>query len=635
MTITYPDTVQSIAIIPAATEWGYAPYEVLRQTALSPETVTTQNAYSVYPQGEWTLGSGAVSGRIGNAACDWKNSLDGLQAKLKNAARASLYVSWYGMDLRAADCQVLPGVASQNLDSGTGGPLVEFPHAWGCAGYTRYTAHLISTSGAGAAYGGTPDDQSVIAAIADLTARGIAVTFVPFLLMDIPAGNTLPDPIGGGMGQAAYPWRGRITKRYATADESPAIDTEVAAFASRYSTFILHYATLCATAGGVDTFLLGTELCGLTFLRDGFASHPFVNFLVTLAGEVAAILPDAKISYAADWTEFTPFQGPGGDLTFHLDPLWTCAAIAGIGIDVYWPLSDWRDTAPNADGALYSSIYDPAYLAANIQGGEGYDWFYASGSDRTNQIRTRIADFYGEPWVFRFKDIGNWWSNQHFNRSGGVPLTTPTAWVPQSKPIWFTEIGIPSIDKGTNEPNVFSDPKSSESAVPYFSTGRPDYRIQIAGLQALHDYFDPTPAANPVSTAYGGNMVDLSRASVYYWDARPFPWFPALSTVWGDAGNYVFGQSVAGKLQPERPIARQTDSISHGGSITSGAAHTNCNGLPVARSGDAVNCAIHGAQTIGSGSSISLNEGSGVARLGDAISCGATITSGSPNSNAG
>ncbi len=33
---------------------------------------------------------------------------------------------------------------------------------------------------------------------------------LPFVMMDVPAGNGLPNPYGG-TGQPAYPWRGRIT----------------------------------------------------------------------------------------------------------------------------------------------------------------------------------------------------------------------------------------------------------------------------------------------------------------------------------------------------------------------------------------------------------------------------------------
>lgn len=69
---------------------------------------------------------------------------------------------------------------------------------------------LISQSGKGAAYGGTPSDASIIAAIKEIKARGLKVTLYPFIMMDVAANNTLPDPYGGQK-QAPYPWRGRIT----------------------------------------------------------------------------------------------------------------------------------------------------------------------------------------------------------------------------------------------------------------------------------------------------------------------------------------------------------------------------------------------------------------------------------------
>ncbi|MCP5804493.1 hypothetical protein NL322_28355, partial [Klebsiella pneumoniae] len=61
------------------------------------------------------------------------------------------------------------------------------------------------------AYGGTPSDDSVARAIRDLKARGFSVIFYPFVFMDVPEGNTLPDPWTGNTGQPVYPWRGRIT----------------------------------------------------------------------------------------------------------------------------------------------------------------------------------------------------------------------------------------------------------------------------------------------------------------------------------------------------------------------------------------------------------------------------------------
>jgi len=157
------------------------------------------------------------------------------------------------------------------------------------------------------------------------------------------------------------------------------------------------------------------------------------------------------------------------------------------GCDNYMPLSDWRDGFDHADAALAPAIHDRAYLQSNIAGGEGFDWFYASPAERAAQIRTAITDgAAAKPWVFRFKDLRAWWQNPHFNRPGGVESVTPTAWVPQSKPIWFTELGCPAIDRGTNQPNVLFDPKSSESFTPYFSRGWRDDAIQRAYLEATY-----------------------------------------------------------------------------------------------------------------------------------------------------
>ena len=497
--------------------------------------------------------AGAIPGRIGGVACDWATSLNSLQNQLTNCKLVNLYVAWYGNDLRAGSCTLMPGVTRAEFGN--------MPHEWMCNGLQRNQAHLISTVNGGAAFGGTPDDQSLIAAIKDLKARGLQVCLTPFILMDITAGNTLPDPYWGGTSQPIYPWRGRITKAYGTADKSAQVAAEVSAFVSQYRSFVLHYANLCASAGGVDVFLLGTELRGLTWLRDAEGSYPFVSALVQLAADVKAILPNADLSYAADWSEWFGHQPPdgSGDAFFHLDPLWADANIAAVAFDNYWPLSDWRDTAPNsdevvkADGTL-TAITDYEYLMGNVRGGEGYDWYYASQADRNAQIRSPITDGgYGKPWIYRYKDIRGWWSNQHFNRLAGTERPSPTAWVPQSKPIWFTEIGCPSVDKGSNQPNVFYDPKSSESALPYFSTGACDYLIQRRYLNAMLRFFTPsdpefTEDRNPQSTLYPGRMVDLTRVMIYTWDARPYPYFPLCTSVWSDGPNWIYGHWIDGKL---------------------------------------------------------------------------------------
>ena len=326
-----------------------------------------------------------------------------------------------------------------------------------------------------------------------------------------------------------------------------------------YRRLILHYAHLAQAAGGVDTFLIGSELRGLTTLRDGANAFPFVEALCQLADEVHALLgPATAITYGADWTEYfghQPADG-SGDVFFHLDPLWARPSIAAVGIDNYMPLADWRDAdylTGNPDGA--SGPYDPAALPAAITAGEGFDWFYASHADRLARQRTPIADgAYGKPWTFRFKDLVGWWSHAHINRVGGVEQVSATAWTPRQKPIWFTELGCPAVDKGPNQPNVFVDPKSSESFTPYFSNGGRNDLAPKRFLEAHAAHWDPEspdfdPAGNPVSPIYGGRMLDHRRSYIWCWDARPFPAFPLQASVWTDGGNWHLGHWLNGRLE--------------------------------------------------------------------------------------
>ena len=310
-------------------------------------------------------------------------------------------------------------------------------------------------------------------------------------------------------------------------------------------------------AGGVDAFVIGTELKGLTQVRSSAASYPFVTALVQLAADVRSIVgPGTKVTYAADWSEYFGHQPQdgSGDVFFHLDPLWSSASIDAIGIDLYWPLADWREGRSHLDYVAGArSVNDLAYLRGNVQGGEGFDWYYASAAARDAQVRTPITDGAGKPWVFRYKDLKSWWLNAHYDRPGGVEAATPTSWVPQSKPFWFLEIGCPAVHLGANQPNVFVDPKSAESALPYYSKGTRDDLMQRRYLQALVEAFDPDhesciPGLNPVSGLYGGRMVDLDHVHVYAWDARAYPAFPTNVDEWGDGENWRLGHWLNGRM---------------------------------------------------------------------------------------
>ena len=162
------------------------------------------------------------------------------------------------------------------------------------------------------------------------------------------------------------------------------------------------------------------------------------------------------------------------------------------------------------------------------------------------QVRTAITDgAHGEPWVFRPKDLLGWWSHAHHERIGGVRQAAPTAWVPGMKPIRLSEFGCAAVDRGGNAPNLFQDPKSTESHLPPASTGARDDAVQRAALEAVLAHFDKA-GNNPLSAVYGGPM--LEAADAWCWDARPYPAFPARGDVWADAGAWRAGHWLNGRL---------------------------------------------------------------------------------------
>jgi hypothetical protein len=745
-------------------------FEVFRRAApahpLVPAASEAVTAVALMPgTGEYALATSAVQfgNRFGSFAAanvtaeggkpDLPAALEALRGDVPNLQSVSLIYSWFGDDLRAGSCRVKPKVEARDRD-GIGMP-------WTAGGISRAEAEEIARIDDRPVYGGTPTDQSVIEAIRAISEGGQAVTFYPFLLMEILAGNTRPDPWSDSGAQPPLPWRGRITGQKApglpgSPDGTAANGVAVTTFFGNvtaadfnvsdgavsysgpaewsYSRFILHGAAVCAAAGGVEAFCIGSEMRGLTQMRDD-AGFPAVARLRALAAEVRALLPDVKLSYAADWSEYFGYhpQDGSGDVYFHLDPLWGDDAIDFVAIDNYMPLSDWRDGTEHAD-AGWGSIHDLDYLKANVAGGEGYDWYYPTTEARDAQRREPIADgAYGQDWVFRYKDLRRWWSEPHLERRDGVQLADlgslngrefdgvfaagdagwaggialseaelssdppPTQyypdlsvlavagegnvlnadqasltisdrvlrsfvrdqeirlvlrtrvlsvpadgqphrcrallaamgddgaaagavqlaewtgtgvangwveyevsfrpadlvgagiipvdakgwrlaivanavaggspagavqqiasvsitvvngvspWVPQSKPIWFTEIGCAAIDKGTNQPNTFLDPKSSENAIPHYSTGRRDDLIQQQYLRAITSYW-AEPANNPVSALYEAPMLDMARAHVWAWDARPWPAFPNDRETWSDGANWARGHWITGRI---------------------------------------------------------------------------------------
>ncbi len=545
--------VRAVTMIPGSTEFGYA----------------TQTVSQIYGPASY----GAENRHVSNASSDFNAALEQLRATCPNVERVSLVVSWFGDDLRAGHCRVQPRCEKQFK--------ITMPQEWSVGGLTRLSVPAVSQHGGRAAYGGTPSDLSVIQSIRRMNEAGLKVVLNPFVMMDIAEGNALPDPWNGVAGQPPYPWRGRIVcdpapGRVGSADGTAQCRTQVdALFGNAQGAhflrlgdvvlyygppewslrrMVLHYAHLAVAAGGVEAFLVGSEMAALTRLRDADGRFPAAEQFAQLAADVKAIVgPDVRVSYGADWTEYGAQTFGNGDVAFPLDVLWASDAVDFIGIDYYPPLSDWRDGVDHLDLDLAQGIHDPAYLKSRMRAGEAYDWYYADDAARAAQHRVPITDgAYGEPWLYRQKDVWSWWAMAHHPRKGGVRQGVPTAYRPAAKPIRLMEAGCAAVDKGPNRPSAFPDPKSSENALPPFSNGLRDDTILRRCNAAILATFDPAAGAdghdNPPAPLYGGRMVEEGCIYLWTWDARPYPQFPLLHEVWGDGANWHTGHWLNGRL---------------------------------------------------------------------------------------
>jgi hypothetical protein len=374
----------------------------------------------------------------GGSHTDYSTAIDQLQAAYPACATVSVVCAWFGSSLDASACQIYPsttfiGGAFEQLSGGSWAP-----DTWRVSGLTQASPGLIAIPSNGDAfiYGGTPSDQSIVRCIRDLKTRGFRVVFYPFILMT----------------SAGLPWRGNIAYSAdissaataavnaflgpaATSDFTPDLTNLTVAYSGSptdysYRRMILHYAWLCTIAGGVDLFMLGSELRGLEIIRgpgwtragttDGSGhaiwDYPFVAGLETLANDVRSIfdgqgltknLSGLKnlIAYSADWSDWMGYQHPGEDGQWpHLDQLFASANVDLVGFDNYLPLSDWTTqggldvdnwNAPAPSGAWPPSpaamnglglsgaptLYALPYLKANIEGGEKFNWFYNDGAN--------------------------------------------------------------------------------------------------------------------------------------------------------------------------------------------------------------------------------------------------------------
>ena len=591
----------------------------------------------------------------GGTTTDYSYAMDQLQAQHPECGAVSLVCSWFFNSEDASNCQIYPSTSFLlgEFTELVGGNWVQ--DHWRVSSLTEQDypgivpiPNLPGTTNF--VYGGTPSDQSIVRCIRDLKARGFKVIFYPFLL-------------GTGDG---YPWRGRIT--YAS-DLSSAATAAVAAFMGSaavsqftpdatnltvaysgnlydwtYRRMILHYANLCTVAGGVNLFVIGSELRGLEILRgpnwtpagttdssgNAIWDYPFVAALQTLSDDVRTTFNNLGygrnlaglqnlIAYSADWSSWMGWQHPGENGQWpHLDQLWAHPNIDFVSFDNYLPLTDWTTgdggfdatvnwLAPAPTGpwppppATMSglgmsgppTISSMPYLKGNIEGGEKFNWYYNDGTNGGHGLDPNGSDlivslpegdrlaqsrspYYANQQILANKQLRWWWNNHHqavyANMSGAwVPQGPQTDWAPNSKSILLLEYGIPAVDKGTNQPNVFYDPKSVESFTPYWSIWDPaneggylpqrDDTIQALALEAIYEYWN---VDGNNATVGGVPMIEFAFSCVWNWDARPFPVFPIDTSAWGDTGNWAQGDWINGLravLPPPAPSASTSPGV--------------------------------------------------------------------------
>ena len=154
-----PDSAEgltrAVTMIPASGEFAYATQGIRKGNSGS-QTADNLNALT--------------------DTADMIVALDRLQTMAPMVESVSLVVSWFGNDLRAGQCQVRPKVelAAKNTT----------PQVWSVNGVNRASASLVSRDDPDRPnFGGTPADFTVVQAIREMKARGLRVTFYPFLMM--------------------------------------------------------------------------------------------------------------------------------------------------------------------------------------------------------------------------------------------------------------------------------------------------------------------------------------------------------------------------------------------------------------------------------------------------------------------
>ena len=389
--------------------------------------------------------------------------LDQLLADFPNLKKVGIICSWFMNEMDIATATIKPGTEHVRNSS-----------EWKVGDYTRANAHQITmceTNGEKIVnFGGTVSDKKLLAYIDKLNDLGIEVAFYPLIMVD----------------DAAKTWRGYITG-------SP---EDVAKFyKEQYKPFIKHYAELLKDR--VKIFYIGSELEGLTSIKDEQNQFPFVDKIISLAQKVKNAAPKSAVSYAANWTEYHSCHGG----LRPLDKLWSNSAIDFVGIDYYMPLTNEQD----------KDLHKVETIKKGFDSGEGKDYYVVDGK----QFSFSNPD---AAW----KNLKEWHASKHFEWDGKD--SSETSWVPNSKPIVFSEFGSRSVDRATDAPWLYGQ------NLPQNSNGKVDNIMQIVTIRAFLEHMKES------------NFI--GEGFCYGYDSRGRWWHK----IFADGNQYDTGHWIDGKI---------------------------------------------------------------------------------------
>jgi len=403
----------------------------------------------------------------GEASLSDTSCIDNMLEALPNLKWVGVVVSWFINSTNISTATIKPGI-EKTAD--------ECKDAWRVGEYNRTNAYEIHrskpTDSATVRYGGTTPDADVLSFVSALQEKGVKVAFYPFLMVD----------------NAGKDWRGQVTGSAENVSNF---------YLNQYKPFVEHYALLLQNE--VDIFYLGSELEGLTSLKGAGENFPFVGCLVDLASNVNAILKDtALISYAANWSEYHSCKGGYRPL----DDLWINKCINFVGIDYYMPLTDSKEDLTKDQ------------IKAGFTSGEGIE-YYLDG-DKPVEFNNKND---------RWKDLKHWHSSRHEAWDPEARESYKTAWVPESKPIIFSEFGFRSIKLATNTPSAYGD------VVPKHSSGKVDFPVQMRAIRATLEHIKENEG--------------VAMGFCYGWDTRNPTWCKRFA----DGDQWEKGHWISGKIK--------------------------------------------------------------------------------------